>query len=126
MIELFLSTDGKHTCHVQADTTEAMDKLLPYAKALYQKIVSELGTKAQMWQEAINGNGKHPNGVTYGKRIDTPEQAQALFIPPCPVHQTPMKKRQGQYGEFWSCGRKLPNGAWCNQTKQMELQSLQS
>ncbi|KKU88430.1 MAG: hypothetical protein UY16_C0007G0011 [Candidatus Gottesmanbacteria bacterium GW2011_GWA2_47_9] len=126
MIELFLSTDGKHTCHVQADTTEAMDKLLPYAKALYLKIVAELGTKAQMWQEAMSGNGKHQQTAPFGKRIDTPEQAQALFAPPCPVHQTPMKKRQGQYGEFWSCGRKLPTGAWCNQTMPISGEALRN
>lgn len=117
MIELFLSTDGKQTVHIQADTKEEMDKLLPYAKALYLKIVEELGTKAQMWQEAMNGNGKSKQPATqFGKRIDTPEEVEDLFAPKCPVHLTAMKKRKGQYGEFWSCGIKLQNGAWCRQT----------
>lgn len=113
MIELFLSTDGKQTVHVQAETIEAMDKLLPYAKTLYQKIVTELGTKAQMWQEAMNGNGKDKQPASFGKRIDTPQQAEDLFAPKCPVHGTPMKKRNGQYGEFWSCGQKTIEGNWC-------------
>ena len=115
MIELFLSTDGKQTVHIQADTKEEMDKLLPYAKALYLKIVEELGTKAQMWQEVMNGNGKSKQ-APFGKRIDSVEQAEEALAPQCPVHQTAMKKRKGQYGEFWSCGIKLPSGAWCRQT----------
>lgn len=116
MIELFLSTDGKQTVHIQADTKEEMDKLLPYAKALYLKIVEELGTKAQMWQEAMNGNGKSKQPASFGKRIDTAEQVDEVLAPKCPVHLTPMKKRKGLYGEFWSCGIRLQNGAWCNQT----------
>ncbi len=116
MIELFLSTDGKQTVHIQAETKEEMDKLLPYAKALYLKIVDELGTKAQMWQEAMNGNGKNKQPVSFGKRIGTAEEVEDMFAPKCPVHLTGMKKRKGQYGEFWSCGVKLPSGIWCKQT----------
>lgn len=128
MIELFLSTDGKQTVHIKADTKEEMDKLLPYAKALYLKIVDELGTKAQMWQEAMsgNGNGKNKQPASFGKRIDTKEQVEAVFAPKCPVHLTAMKKRRGQYGEFWSCGIKLQNGAWCKHTSSGGLSQYQS
>lgn len=63
MIELFLSTDGKHTVHVVAQTPEEMTKLTPVAKALYQKVLQEFGTKAQMWDAAINGKSNgHANG----------------------------------------------------------------
>lgn len=111
MIELFLSTDGKHTVHVQTLDKEEMDSFLPYARALYQKIVQELGTKPQLWGEVMNG--KKGNNGQFGIRIDNPQQAEDLFAPKCPVHGTPMKKRNGQYGEFWSCGQKNPDGSWC-------------
>ena len=45
MIELFLSTDGKHTVHVTANTPEEMATLAPKAKALYKKVLEEFGTK---------------------------------------------------------------------------------
>jgi hypothetical protein len=35
LIELYLSTDGKHTVHVAAETRAAMDELAPYARRLY-------------------------------------------------------------------------------------------
>lgn len=122
MIELYLSTDGKHTVHAQSETKEEMDKLLPYAKALYLKLVQELGTKAQMWTEAINGNGKlgtsqdgKTNGQSkFGVRIDSPEQIQNYFVPLCRIHNKKMKRRTGQYGDFWSCGTRLSDGSWCN------------
>jgi hypothetical protein len=50
MIELFLSSDGKHTVHVSAETPEEITELAPKAKALYDKIVESYGNKAQMWQ----------------------------------------------------------------------------
>ena len=71
MIELFLSTDGKHTVHVAAETPEVLEKLLPAAKALYQQVLAEYGAKGQ---PAHNG---HVNGQAFGKRIDTPAAAQA-------------------------------------------------
>lgn len=116
MIELFLSTDGKHTVHVTADTFAQMAELAPQAKAFYQTLLFEFGTKAQMWQTAGNGNG---NGhATFGKRIDTVEQAQEAVTPRCPLHHTPMKYREGRLGPFWSCGRRKPNGAWCQHTQE--------
>ncbi|OFZ07909.1 MAG: hypothetical protein A3D92_09400 [Bacteroidetes bacterium RIFCSPHIGHO2_02_FULL_44_7] len=120
MIELYLSTDGKHTVHVQASDREEMNKMFPFAKALYQKITSTLGTKAQMWDGVINGK-KPANGQSYGKRIDTVEQAQDQVAPLCPVHETPMKLRNGEYGEFWSCGRKNPDGSWCREKPDQEF-----
>lgn len=120
MIEVFFSTDGKHTVHVQAQTQDEMNQLLPYGKSVYQKIVNELGTKAEMWDKAINGNGKERQPVAnFGKRIDTPEQAEEMFAPKCSIHKTPMKKRNGQYGEFWSCGTKQADGSWCKESAQV-------
>ena len=113
MIELYLSSDGKHTVHVSADTPEQMAVLVPHAKALYQDVLSTYGTKAQMWGEAIHGNG-HSNGpTTIGKRVDTVEQARAAVAPLCPVHQTPMTLQAGNWGKFWSCHTRNLDGTWC-------------
>ena len=120
MIELFLSSDGKHTVHVSADTPEQMATLVPHAMTLYQDVLATYGTKAQMWGDAIqnkgNGNG-HTNGqTTVGKRADTVEQAREIVAPLCPAHQTPMTYRKGRYGDFWSCHTRKPDGRWCNVT----------
>lgn len=123
MIELFLSTDGKHTVHASAQTPEEMNALAPKAKALYQKVLAEFGTKADLWQAAMNGqsNGNaKSNGQTQGgKRIDTVAQAQAAVTPHCPVHKRPMKYRQGRLGPFWSCPTRKPDGRWCQVTKEV-------
>jgi hypothetical protein len=44
MIELYLSSDGKHTVHVAAETPEAMNKLAPYARSLYEQVLAQYGT----------------------------------------------------------------------------------
>lgn len=127
MIELFLSTDGKHTVHVSAQTPEEMAVLAPKAKALYRQVLEEFGTKAELWQSAINGNGNgHANGqaksqaqAPVGKRIDTVAQAQAEVIPHCPMHQKPMVFRQGRMGPFWSCPTRKPDGRWCQVTQEV-------
>lgn len=92
-LEVFLSTDGKHTVRMKAETEEGRDKGIPYAKVLYKKILEEFGTKqAQAVKEYKNGGSNIPN---------------------CGVHGTPMTQKTGQYGQFWSCGKKLDNGEWC-------------
>ena len=94
MLELYLSTDGKHTVHAAAQTPEEMAKLAPVAKALYQKVLEEFGTKAALWQSVINGNG-HTNGQAKSnghapvvKRMDTGVQEDA--IPHCPIGYLPV------------------------------------
>jgi hypothetical protein len=102
-----------------------MAKLAPVAKALYQKVLEEFGTKAALWQSVINGNG-HANGQAKRnghapviKRIDPVVQAQADAIPRCPMHQRPMVFRQGRMGPFWSCPTRKPDGRWCQVTKEV-------
>jgi hypothetical protein len=117
MLELYLSTDGKHTVHASAQTPEEMAKLAPIAKALYRRVLEEFGTKASMWQEVINGKSNgHAQEV---KRIDTVAQAQTDAIPRCPMHQRPMAFRQGRMGPFWSCPTRKPDGRWCQVTKEV-------
>ena len=127
MIELYLSTDGKHTVHATAQTQEEMAVLAPKAKALYRQVLDEFGTKADMWQSALHGNG-HANGQAKSsdqaqvvKRIDTVAQADA--IPRCPMHQRPMAFRQGRMGPFWSCPTRKPDGRWCQVTKEVTTAS---
>jgi hypothetical protein len=117
MIDLFLSSDGKHTVHVSADTPEELSELAPSAKELYETILQSYGNKAQMWQEAgIVKTHTHTLPVA-PKRIDTPKQAEEAVAPRCPIHNRPMKLRKGAYGAFWSCSVRNPNGRWCPVTR---------
>ena len=117
MIELFLSTDGKHTVHVSAETPEELAKVAPKAKALYQKVLSEFGGKVQFRNGASGSTG---NGqVQVGKRIDTVEQVCSAVAPRCPQHQEAMVYRQGRNGPFWSCPVREPDGKWCKHTREV-------
>ncbi|KKP88286.1 MAG: hypothetical protein UR93_C0017G0001 [Berkelbacteria bacterium GW2011_GWA2_35_9] len=105
MIEVYFSTDGKQTIHVQTETTEELNKLLPYAKELYKRVCNEFGTKVQMWGEVMNGNGKVK---------EQPKQENLPYPAPlCTVHKQPLEYKEGPYGWFWGCQVKLPNGEWC-------------
>ncbi|MCC6192280.1 MAG: hypothetical protein IT318_24880 [Anaerolineales bacterium] len=48
-----------------------------------------------------------PAGAAAGAGADDEE------APMCAIHKTPMKKRKGQNGSFWSCPQKLDDGSWC-------------
>jgi hypothetical protein len=123
MIELFLSTDGKHTVHVTADTLAQLRELVPAANALYQEVLASYGTKAQMWSAAMQGNG-HSNGQTTVEEHSEPvAQAQELAPPRCPLHQTPLRYREGRLGPFWSCPRRQPDGRWCQVTQEVTTTS---
>ena len=117
MMELFLSTDGKHTVHVATETVREMRKLLPGAKSFYESILNAYGTKAEMWKHGGNGkaesNGAAGNGGVKAPIVPEPE------APLCPVHKTPMAFRHGRYGAFWSCPRRLADGSWCDCTIEM-------
>ena len=118
MIELYLSSDGKHTVHAAADTPEQLHRLVPSASQLYEQVLGSYGTKAQMWQEATNarsnGGAKTtpPNGAPAGAKEDN--------VPRCPVHGRPMVYRRGRYGAFWSCPTRMPNGVWCTVTREVD------
>ena len=80
MIELFLSSDGKHTVHVAADTPEQLARLAPSARSLYQKVLESYGTKAQMWQAVTGAKG---NG-----------EGRKLLLTPY-LHRKPARFRPG-------------------------------
>jgi len=114
MIELYLSSDGKHTVHVSEETPDKMMKLLPHAKLLYEAIVGAYGTKAQMWEKRGNGEAEAGaagpgNGHAKGNGDGHSERKAPL----CPVHKTPMAYREGRYGAFWSCPTRTSDGDWC-------------
>ena len=104
MMELFLSSDGKHTVHVSAETPDKLIKLLPEAKLVYEAVVRAYGGKGQA-QKPANGHA-HTDGDGETERK----------TPLCPVHKTPMAYREGRYGAFWSCPTRTSDGAWCNCT----------
>ena len=115
MIELYLSSDGKHTVHASAETPEELASLARQAQALYEAILQRYGNKAQMWQGAINGQAK-----TDPKIEPAGQQTQVETAPLCPVHGKPMKFRNGKFGSFWSCTVRKPDGRWCTVTKEVE------
>jgi hypothetical protein len=120
MIELYLSSDGKHTVHVSAETPQELSELAPSARQLYETILQSYGSKAQMWQEAGIVKAHTKALPVEPKRIDTPQMAEAAVSPRCPVHDKPLKLRQGVYGTFWSCSIRNPNGRWCPITKEVD------
>ena len=111
MIELYLSTDGKHTVHVQAATAQEAERLLPDAFKLYGSVVDKLGTKPALWDSFMNGN-RGRRAKSQGSR----SEGQETEAPFCKVHGTPMKLRRGPRGDFWSCPQRDERGEWCRET----------
>ena len=111
MVELYLSSDGKHTVHVGGETPEEMVKLLPQAQLIYDAVVRKYGTKAKMWHQAGNGET-----VKNGEA----KPANGVKAPICPIHNRPMAYRMGPRGNFWSCPTRLAGGGWCTTTKEAD------
>lgn len=88
-IEIFLSTDGKHTVHVQAEEGK-VSEAYKQAKAIYDQVLTDYG-----------------KGTVQKVLEDTPKAS----VPMCPVHNIVMKlhpagvsKKTGKpYSAFWSC-----------------------
>jgi hypothetical protein len=117
MIELFLSSDGKHIIHVSAETPEELAELAPKAKVLYEKIIEGCGNRTQMWQLAID---KEPTRLKNAREIPAKAETRSGAVPICPMHNKPMRLRQGKYGSFWSCAVHNPDGRWCQVTKETD------
>lgn len=104
-LELFLSSDGKHTVRIETKTEAERNIAIPYAKVLYKKIIEEFGTKQEQAVKAYSAKPSFPD--------DSGPVAQdgQEEIPICPKHHKPMTK--GQWG--WYCKSKddsQPKG-WC-------------
>lgn len=88
-IEIFLSTDGKHTVHVQAEEGK-VGEAYKQAKAIYDQVLVDYG-----------------KGTVQKVLESTPKSS----VPMCPTHNIVMKlhpagvsKKTGKpYSAFWSC-----------------------
>lgn len=110
MIDVYLSSDGKHTVHLNVATVEESEKLLPDALRLYGLIVEQLGTKPALWEAVMNGKqSQNGNGHLSAGTVPADESA-----PVCEFHQVPMTWQDSAYGRFWSCHRRNPDGSWCS------------
>lgn len=100
-ITLWLSTDGKQTVQVEAETKEGRSVGIPYAKALYKKVLEEFGTKQAQAVKEYSGKKGFPNDSG-----PIAQEAQAGI----PIHHgKPMTF--GKWG--WYCKTKLEDGSWC-------------
>lgn len=106
--EIFLSTDGKQTVHVKASTPTGRTAAGMWAMKSYKWILAELGSKADMWKETMNGKTE-PKG------------------PLCEIHKVPLvhkqgiSKKTGRPYDFWSCPERNPDGSYCKyQPKEVE------
>ena len=117
MIELYLSSDGKHTVHAAAETPEKLEALELSARLLYERVLGTYGTKAEMWREATNAKG---NGGAKAATPNTESKRDAhRRAPRCPVHSREMVLRKGRFGAFWSCPTRQLNGSWCQVTQEV-------
>ena len=55
-LELYLSTDGKHTIRVYAEDEKEFDLLVAKAKGIYENIVKEYGLKGEKKKEVKKEN----------------------------------------------------------------------
>ena len=62
-LELYLSTDGKHTIRVYAEDEAEFDKLVAKAKGIYKNIVEEFGMKGQKKAEKPKATEKEHTHV---------------------------------------------------------------
>jgi hypothetical protein len=117
MIQLYLSSDGKHTVNVSADSADQLEKLVPYAKELYTSVLGEFGGRVQankvVKQAKANSQATSATGQANG-------QPQGMSVPTCPEHGRPLVLREGKWGQFWSCPAKLADGSWCTQTAKVQ------
>ncbi len=57
-LEAYFSSDGKHTIHVkcgQETPLEVRKQAIADGMNIYRFVIKELGTKAEMWDKAMNG-----------------------------------------------------------------------
>jgi len=84
-LEVFLSTDGKHTIHIKCPA-EMGDKDRKEAVAgainMYRFIAKELGTKPELWGDAMNGKKKK-------QEVQEPPRVETRY---CSIHKAVMHK----------------------------------
>ena len=106
--EVFLSTDGKHTVHFKAQTSNGRVQGYVWARETYKNLVEAFGTKAQMWEKTMSK-----------ETSKTPVTASPV-APQCGIHGTPMvwktgnSKTTGKPYAFWSCPTRNADNSYCS------------
>ena len=99
--ELFLSSDGKNTVRVKAQTKEGREAANIYAKRVFDRLIARYGTKAEQYTKA---NSTQTNGKV---------------APICGIHGSAAvwkegeSKTTGKHYAFWSCPNKNADGSYC-------------
>ena len=94
--QVILSTDGKHTVIATGEDAAGMKAALEWAKSTYDQVVRSYGLKHEQYN--------HKNGEQNGNEA----------VPNCKVHNAPMVKQQGKYGEIWGCHQRNTHGSFCS------------
>lgn len=102
--QVILSTDGKHTVIVSANTAEEMAEGIKWAVKAYEGMVKKYGLKHEQYAKSLNGQ---TNGNS--------------TVPSCAVHKTPMVRVNGKYGAFWSCRQRSDDGSFCRYKPQTQV-----
>jgi len=85
--EIYLSTDGKHTVHIKANTKDGRKAGGEWALKVYEGIANRLGTKPKMWGDVMKKK----------------ESTEPYTGPHCPKCKGEMVLRDGKYGKFYGC-----------------------
>lgn len=84
------------------------------AKNLYVRMNGLIQTlKNDGWKPDWKTEGSTMPPTTQKAVVGQPTTSQPGETPLCGIHGTPMTQRQGQYGMFWSCGKKNADNTWC-------------
>lgn len=94
MLEIFLSTDGKHTVHAKAITAQGKKDAWTAASALYDRILERYGTKQGQAVKEYQRNGEDKDEAGY-----------------CKIHKVWMKKYE-KNGRSWYAH--MNGDEWCN------------
>lgn len=111
-IELYLSTDGKHTVHYTAESPTGRKKGLIAAMTLFDAIKAKYGTKADMWGGMMNGKQKASKpAVEPVKTKDCPECGGTMgFV-------EGVSKKTGKKFAMWKCQANGDHIEWINLSK---------
>ena len=105
---LFLSTDGKHTVSVEADTPEGRRAALKWANTVYRRLLVTYGTKQKQVIEQYKGSSfDKTSAVEHSMLSQTPSSI-------CPIHQVQMRQYEKNDAKWYS--HKVGD-IWCNPFK---------
>jgi len=96
--EIYFSTDGKHTVHIEAQTPEGRRAGGLWALETYRWIAKELGTKAQMWDKAMNGKKEEKAPEKTGEKGCSHEEGFEILV------SNSEKNKGKQYKKCKACG----------------------